>query len=288
MTLIALIPVVGYDVTLRPRRRCRCSATSTSAGSPYPLTVLWIALLANLVNLIDGMDSLAAGIVAIAAASFAILSASFGRMDAAVAVGDRVRRDAGVPVPQLPPGEDLHGRLRRARAGLPARHAVGRGRAQDRRDDHAGRRRCSCSPCRSSTRRSWCSSGSSTAAPPWARRPQPLLPPVHAHRLLPAAHRRLPAPVGAAAGRLRAAGPLRAAAPARRLGPRALAAADGRRPARDRRARSGWSTRSRSSRARHLHAVGLRRFGQRRRRGRASRASPRRPSSARSRRNASR
>jgi UDP-GlcNAc:undecaprenyl-phosphate GlcNAc-1-phosphate transferase len=36
------------------------------------------------VNLIDGMDSLAAGIVAIAAASFAILSASFGRADAAV------------------------------------------------------------------------------------------------------------------------------------------------------------------------------------------------------------
>ena len=49
-----------------------------------PLTILWIVLLANLVNLIDGMDSLAAGIVAIAAASFAILSASFGRADAAV------------------------------------------------------------------------------------------------------------------------------------------------------------------------------------------------------------
>jgi UDP-GlcNAc:undecaprenyl-phosphate GlcNAc-1-phosphate transferase len=49
----------------------------------YPLTVLWIVALANLVNLIDGMDSLAAGIVAIAAASFAILSASFGRLDAA-------------------------------------------------------------------------------------------------------------------------------------------------------------------------------------------------------------
>ena len=49
-----------------------------------PVTILWIVLLANLVNLIDGMDSLAAGIVAIAAGAFAILSASFGRMDAAV------------------------------------------------------------------------------------------------------------------------------------------------------------------------------------------------------------
>src|SRR5205085_1220045 len=49
----------------------------------YPLTVFWIAALANLVNLIDGMDSLASGIVAIAAGSFAILAASFARADAA-------------------------------------------------------------------------------------------------------------------------------------------------------------------------------------------------------------
>jgi UDP-GlcNAc:undecaprenyl-phosphate GlcNAc-1-phosphate transferase len=49
----------------------------------YPLTIFWIAALANLVNLIDGMDSLASGIVAIAAGSFAILAASFARADAA-------------------------------------------------------------------------------------------------------------------------------------------------------------------------------------------------------------
>jgi UDP-GlcNAc:undecaprenyl-phosphate GlcNAc-1-phosphate transferase len=79
---VALIPVVGYDLTFE------------SIGLPllgnhelgwlaYPLTVAWIVVLANLVNLIDGMDALAAGIVAIAAGSFAILAASFGRMDAA-------------------------------------------------------------------------------------------------------------------------------------------------------------------------------------------------------------
>src|SRR5207249_11932023 len=45
--------------------------------------IFWIAALANLVNLIDGMDSLASGIVAIAAGSFAILAASFRRFDAA-------------------------------------------------------------------------------------------------------------------------------------------------------------------------------------------------------------
>src|SRR5262249_56666843 len=50
----------------------------------YPLTIFWIALLANLVNLIDGMDGLASGIVAIASGSFALLAASFVRTDAAV------------------------------------------------------------------------------------------------------------------------------------------------------------------------------------------------------------
>ena len=40
-------------------------------------------MLANLVNLIDGMDALAAGIVAIAAVAFALLAVSFGRADAA-------------------------------------------------------------------------------------------------------------------------------------------------------------------------------------------------------------
>jgi UDP-GlcNAc:undecaprenyl-phosphate/decaprenyl-phosphate GlcNAc-1-phosphate transferase len=83
VTLIALVPVIGFDVTFE-------HVTLPGIGdhdlgwAAYPLTILWIAFLANLVNLIDGMDSLAAGIVAIAAASFAILSASFGRMDAAV------------------------------------------------------------------------------------------------------------------------------------------------------------------------------------------------------------
>jgi UDP-GlcNAc:undecaprenyl-phosphate GlcNAc-1-phosphate transferase len=83
VTLVALIPVIGYDVTF-------AHVTLPGIGdfglgwTAYPLTVAWIVFLANLVNLIDGMDSLAAGIVAIAAGSFAILSASFGRTDAAV------------------------------------------------------------------------------------------------------------------------------------------------------------------------------------------------------------
>ena len=79
---VALIPVVGWDLTF-DRVTLPVLGDHDLGAAAYPLTVLWIVLLANLVNLIDGMDALAAGIVAIAAASFAILAASFGRMDAA-------------------------------------------------------------------------------------------------------------------------------------------------------------------------------------------------------------
>ncbi|HWH54425.1 MAG TPA: MraY family glycosyltransferase [Gaiellaceae bacterium] len=83
IVVAALIPVAGFGMTWE------------SVGAPlvgnfdlgwvaYPLTVFWIAALANLVNLIDGMDGLASGIVAIASGSFALLAASFGRTDAAV------------------------------------------------------------------------------------------------------------------------------------------------------------------------------------------------------------
>jgi UDP-GlcNAc:undecaprenyl-phosphate/decaprenyl-phosphate GlcNAc-1-phosphate transferase len=49
----------------------------------YPLTVIWIVAIANVVNFIDGLDGLAAGFCAIASLTFAILAASLGRIDAA-------------------------------------------------------------------------------------------------------------------------------------------------------------------------------------------------------------
>src|SRR5215213_10663477 len=81
--LVALVPVVGFDIRFE-------HVTLPLVGDhdlgwlSVPVSLLWIAALANLVNLIAGMDSLAAGIVAIAAGSFALLAASFGRMDAAI------------------------------------------------------------------------------------------------------------------------------------------------------------------------------------------------------------
>jgi UDP-GlcNAc:undecaprenyl-phosphate/decaprenyl-phosphate GlcNAc-1-phosphate transferase len=83
IALLALIPVVGYEVTFE-RITLPLIGDHDIGVAGYALTVFWVVLLANLVNLIDGMDALAAGIVAIAAGSFALLAVSFGRTDAAV------------------------------------------------------------------------------------------------------------------------------------------------------------------------------------------------------------
>jgi UDP-GlcNAc:undecaprenyl-phosphate GlcNAc-1-phosphate transferase len=81
--LVALIPVAGYGVVFDHVGLPFIGAFDIGWVA-YPLTILWIATLANLINLIDGMDSLAAGIVSIAAFSFALLAVSFNRPDAAV------------------------------------------------------------------------------------------------------------------------------------------------------------------------------------------------------------
>jgi UDP-GlcNAc:undecaprenyl-phosphate/decaprenyl-phosphate GlcNAc-1-phosphate transferase len=80
---IALIPVAGFGIVLEGFS-LPVLGTHEFGWLAYPVTILWIAALANLVNLIDGMDALASGIVSIAAFSFALLAASFGRMDAAI------------------------------------------------------------------------------------------------------------------------------------------------------------------------------------------------------------
>ena len=80
---IALIPVAGYELSFGAVNLPLIGHHDFGPEVAYPLTILWIAALAMLVNLIDGMDALAAGIVAIAAFSFAVLAASFGRLNAA-------------------------------------------------------------------------------------------------------------------------------------------------------------------------------------------------------------
>jgi UDP-GlcNAc:undecaprenyl-phosphate/decaprenyl-phosphate GlcNAc-1-phosphate transferase len=79
---IALIPTLGFGVTFESVSLPPFGTIEFGAAE-VPLTVLWIVFLANLVNLIDGMDALAAGIVSIAAFSFALLAASFNRIGVA-------------------------------------------------------------------------------------------------------------------------------------------------------------------------------------------------------------
>jgi len=78
----AVIPVVGFDLTI-DIITIPLIGTFDFGWVAYPLTVLWIVALANLVNLIDGMDALAAGIVAIASFTIALLAVSFLRTEAA-------------------------------------------------------------------------------------------------------------------------------------------------------------------------------------------------------------
>ena len=80
---VAVVPVVGFGVTFESVGLPLVGQHELSSPAAYAVTILWFAVVANLVNLIDGMDALAAGIVAIAAASFALLGASFDRMTAA-------------------------------------------------------------------------------------------------------------------------------------------------------------------------------------------------------------
>jgi UDP-GlcNAc:undecaprenyl-phosphate GlcNAc-1-phosphate transferase len=87
---VALIPIAGYGLTWE-RVTLPLLGDGDLGVLAYPLTLLWVALVANLVNLIDGMDALAAGIVAIASAALALLAVSFGRLEiaafAAIACG---------------------------------------------------------------------------------------------------------------------------------------------------------------------------------------------------------
>lgn len=83
VSAIALVPVFAFGVQFE-HLSLPLVGSHDLGWVAYPVTILWIAVLANLVNLIDGMDSLAAGIVGIAAFSFALLAASFGRSSAAI------------------------------------------------------------------------------------------------------------------------------------------------------------------------------------------------------------
>jgi len=82
LVAVTLIPVAAYGLAFE-RVTLPLLGDGDLGWVAYPLTVVWIVLVANLVNLIDGLDGLAGGIVAIAAATLALLAVSFGRLEVA-------------------------------------------------------------------------------------------------------------------------------------------------------------------------------------------------------------
>ena len=137
---------------------CRSSATSTSAGSATRSRSSGSRSLANLVNLIDGHGRARRGDRRRSPpCSFALL---------AVVVRPRRRRRrsprciCGATLAFLRhnyhPARIFMGDSGALALGFVLAVRRGRGRAEDRRDDRTRRARCSCSPCPSWTRRSWC------------------------------------------------------------------------------------------------------------------------------------
>ena len=82
-------------------------------------TVIIVVATVNAVNFVDGLDGLAAGVVGLGARGLLplLLPAGGGQRGVAGDPGRDAVRGAGrglpgLPVPQLPPGEDVHGRQR--------------------------------------------------------------------------------------------------------------------------------------------------------------------------------
>jgi UDP-GlcNAc:undecaprenyl-phosphate/decaprenyl-phosphate GlcNAc-1-phosphate transferase len=59
-------------------------AVDVPAWIGVPLSIFWIVAVMNMVNLLDGLDGLAAGVCAIAGSTYAILALSLGKVDPAI------------------------------------------------------------------------------------------------------------------------------------------------------------------------------------------------------------
>ena len=198
----------------RAPSRCRSSARSTCAtvellrrrpliGSVHlghVLTILGIVAVINVINFIDGVDGLAAGVCVISAATLADHRALARPARRRGARRAHRRRRARLPAPRLPARLELHGRHRLEPARLPARGDRRPGGAEDERRRRpvlpAGR-------ARGADPRHRLRDREADQVPPadLPRRPLALPPPDGEHRLLAAAHARLPLRLGAGDGR---------------------------------------------------------------------------------------
>ena len=120
---------------VRRRRHHPGSVLSLGYGQGMLLTVVFTVVMVNAMNFVDGLDGLAAGIGLIGALAICIFSIGLLARarrrpvvySPAAHRGGARRGVRGLPAAQLPPGPDLHGRLRldadRADAGRRRRPA---------------------------------------------------------------------------------------------------------------------------------------------------------------------
>ena len=118
----------------------------------YPITLFWIVGFTNVINLIDGLDGLAAGVSAIAAASFLVLAAqSRTSLAAAVLAAALVGACIGFLRYNFNPASIFMGDSGAMFLGFTLACDVASRRDEVGRGHHARRCRCSSSACRSST-----------------------------------------------------------------------------------------------------------------------------------------
>lgn len=98
----AIDDIWGLNPAAKLLGQIACAAVPVSAGltidhvtlpflgvydlgvAQYPLSVLWIVALVNMINFTDGVDGLAAGMAMISAGTFAVLAASLDRAEPAI------------------------------------------------------------------------------------------------------------------------------------------------------------------------------------------------------------
>ena len=127
----AAIPVVAGDVRVENVTLPFIEPFQLGDFGSYTLSLVGIVAVMNVVNFTDGADGLAAGVCTIAAATFAVIALSLNRDDAAVLAAVTAGSVAGLPLAQLPPRVDLHGRRRLEPARAAARLRRDRGVAED-------------------------------------------------------------------------------------------------------------------------------------------------------------
>lgn len=128
LQIIAAIVAIRHGVVIRILTNPGdASAEAIALGAlSVPVTLLWIVGMTNALNLIDGLDGLAAGVCGIGCASMLAVSLFLPAGDGDLRARCRARRRVSRVSPvQHQSRQDLYGRLRLAAFGLCSLHGVG-------------------------------------------------------------------------------------------------------------------------------------------------------------------